>query len=128
MRRVLGALSVITFLLGVELSTEAASLALARLRSGVLATLSGVDFYVSGPRFGIGVAFLLVGTALWSVLLWSTWRRRTLIPAGACPRCGSGTRRVRRTGAQRWLGQIMEEDIAHRECRSCGWTGLTLTR
>ncbi len=114
-------------LVGVELSTEAVSVALVRLRSGVIAVLSGVEFYLPKMRFGAGLLALSLGLVLWVLLLWAARQRRVLASMGqACPTCGGDTRRVSRTELQRWLGALMGEQVTRQACSNCGWTGLSL--
>jgi hypothetical protein len=127
MRRGLSLLPGVLVLVGVELSTEAVSVALARIRSGVLAVLSGVEFYLPKMRFGAGLLALALGMVLWGLLLWAAWQRRVLASMGrACPACGGDTRRVSRTEPQRWLGALMGEQVTRQACANCGWTGLSL--
>lgn len=127
MRRGFSLLPVVLVLVGVELSTEAVSVALARLRSGVLAVLSGVEFYLPKVRFGAGLLALFLGLVLWVLLLWAARQRRVLASMGrACPTCGGDTRRVSRTELQRWLGALMGEQVTRQTCANCGWTGLSL--
>ena len=127
MRRGLSYLPVVLVLVGVELSTEAVSVALVRLRSGVLAVMSGVEFYLPKMRFGAGLLMLFLGLVFWVLLLWAA-RQRTVLGSmrRACPGCGGDTRRVRRSELQRWMGALMGEQVTRQACDSCGWTGLSL--
>jgi len=127
MRRGLSLLPVVLVLVGVELSTEAVSVALVRLRSGVMAVLTGVEFYLPKMRFGAGLLALSLGLVLWGLLLWAARQRRVLASMGReCPTCGGDTRRVGRTELQRWLGALMGEPVTRQTCANCGWTGLSL--
>lgn len=127
MRRGLSLLPVVLVLVGVELSTEAVSVALVRLRSGVMAVLTGVEFYLPKMRFGAGLLALSLGLVLWGLLLWAARQRRVLASMGReCPKCGGDTRRVSRTELQRWLGALMGEQVTRQTCANCGWTGLSL--
>ena len=127
MRRGLALLSVALLLVGIELSTEAVSLALARLRSGLLAVMSGVEFYLPKMRFGAGLMALFLGAVLWGLLAWSGRTRRVLSSQGRqCPECGGDTRRVKRTELQRLLGVLMGEQVTRQRCDGCGWAGLSL--
>ena len=127
MRRGLSLLPVVLVVVGLELSTEAVSLALVRLRSGVMAVLTGVEFYLPKMRFGAGLLALALGMVLWGLLLWAAWQRRVLASMGReCPTCGGDTRRVSRTELQRWLGALMGEQVTRQTCANCGWTGLSL--
>ena len=127
MRRGLSLIPAVLVVVGVELSTEAVSVALGRLRSGVMAVLSGVEFYLPKMRFGAGLFALVLGLVLWVLLLWAARQRRVLASMGrACPTCGGDTRRVGRTEPQRWLGALMGEQVTRQTCVNCGWTGLSL--
>jgi hypothetical protein len=127
MRRGLSLLPVALVLVGVELSTEGVSLTLGRLRSGVMAVFSGVEFHLPKMRFGVGLFVLVLGVVLGALLLWAAWQRRVLSSMGRdCPTCGGDTRRVSRTEPQRWLGALMGEHVTRQACANCGWTGLSL--
>ncbi len=70
MRRGLVITSLGLTLAGLELSTEAVSLVLARLQAGATAILAGVEFHVGAPRFLLGVLFLVTGVVLTGLTLW----------------------------------------------------------
>jgi len=127
MRRGLAFTSLFLLLAGLELSTEAFSLVLARLGTGVGAVLSGTEFHVSTLRFVVGVLTLAVGLAIWLLLIWSHTQRTEVASVGTtCPQCGNRTRRVKRKEWQRLLSTLLGERLSRRRCETCGWTGLSL--
>lgn len=126
-RRGLAFAAAFLFVAGLEMSTEAISLVLARLRAGVGALMAGAEFHVSPLRFVVGVLTLVVGLAIGILLLWSRSQRVEVASVGAlCPQCGNRTRRVKRRDWQRLLGTLLGEPLTRRQCETCGWTGLSL--
>lgn len=127
MRRGLAFTSFFLFLAGLELSTEALSLVLARLGTGLGAVFAGTEFHVSTLRFGVGVVTLTVGVSIWMLLVWSNAQRTEVASVGTtCPQCGNRTRRVKRKEWQRLLSAVLGERLSRRRCETCGWTGLSL--
>jgi len=127
MRRSMAVISAVLVLLGVELSTEGASLILSRFGSGLRAIRAGVDFHVTPVRFGTGVLVLGLGLALWLLILWSGQVRDTVDSVGSsCPACGNKTRRVKRRGWHRVLAFMLGQRLTRRTCEVCGWNGLSL--
>jgi len=127
MRRGLAFTSLLLLLAGLEMSTEALSLVLDRLGAGFSSLLAGTEFHVTGLRFGLGVFFLLVGLAIWVLLIWSAGQRHDVASVGTtCPQCGNRTRRVKRREWQRLLSAVLGERLSRRKCETCGWTGLSL--
>lgn len=128
MRRGMAFSSIFLLVVGLEMSTEGLSLILSRLRSGTVAIMSHGPLPVSEARFAMGVAFLLLGLALWLLLIWSSGHRRDVATVGGtCPQCGNRTRRVKRKEWQRILAVIMGEHLTRRHCDTCGWSGLSST-
>ena len=126
MRRGMAFASIFLLVFGLEMSTEGLSLVLSRLRSGISAILSDAPLHVSEPRFAAGVAFLLLGLALWLLLVWSAGHRRDVATVGGtCPQCGNRTRRVKRKEWQRILSLVIGEHLSRRHCDTCGWSGLS---
>ena len=128
MRRGLAFTSIFLLVAGLELSTEAVSLVLARLQTGIGAILAGAEFHVSSFRFGVGLAALALGVTILALLAWSSSRRTEVATAGtACPQCGNRTRRVKRREWQRLLSALLGEQLSRRQCETCGWSGLSLS-
>jgi hypothetical protein len=127
MRRGLAFTSLFLLLAGLELSTEALTLVISRVRSGLGSILAGTEFHVSPFRFAVGMVAMLVGVTLWSLLVWSASRRKDVASVGTnCPQCGNRTRRVKRKESQRVLSAILGERLTRRRCETCGWSGLSL--
>ena len=127
MRRTLAFISLALTLVGLELSTEAISLTLSRLKAGFGAILAGAEFHVPAFRFEVGVFALLLGIVLAALLLWSARARVEVRAVGhLCPNCGGPTRRVKRRKRHKLLSVVMGESIARRKCETCGWVGLSL--
>lgn len=125
-RRGLAFASLFLLLAGLELATEAITLVLTRLRTGMSALLTGAEFHVSGLRFTVGVIGIALGLAIWVLLMWSARRRHDVAVSGsACPQCGNRTRRVKRKEWQRVLSLVLGERLTRRRCETCGWTGLS---
>lgn len=126
-RRALAFISVFLLVTGLEMSTEAISLVLARLRLGLTAILTGSEFHISAMRFSVGFASMLLGMVFLVLLLWSELRRQEVATVGsACPQCGNPTRRVKRREWQRLLSTLLGERLTRRHCETCGWSGLSL--
>ena len=126
MRRGMAFSSVFLLLAGLEMSTEGLSLILGRLRSGVIALASDAPLHVSEARFATGVGFILVGLALWLLLVWSAGHRQDVAAfGGTCPQCGNRTRRLKRKEWQRILGLVLGEHLSRRRCEACDWSGLS---
>ena len=126
MRRGMAFSSIFLLLVGLEMSTEGLSLILSRIRSGVTALATDAPLHVSEARFAAGVAFMLLGVALWLLLIWSAGHRRDVATVGGtCPQCGNRTRRVKRRGWQRVLSLVMGEHLTRRHCDTCNWSGLS---
>ena len=126
MRRGMAFSSIFLLLVGLEMSTEGLSLVLSRLRSGVMAIAGDAPLHVSEARFAMGVGFLLLGLALWLLLVWSSGHRRDVATVGGtCPQCGNRTRRVKRKEWQRILSLVTGEHLTRRHCDTCGWSGFT---
>lgn len=129
MRRGLVIASLGLTLLGLELSTEAVSLVLARLRAGTAALLAGVEFHVEAPRFVLGSLMLAAGLVLGVLTLWSARVWKGVVRVGkSCPRCGDRTKRVKRRRWQRVASRLVGESLSRRDCEHCGWSGLSLSR
>jgi ribosomal protein L37E len=127
MRRGLAFASLFLLVVGLELSTEGISLAVARLRTGLGSLLTGTEFHVSALRFGVGLAALILGLSIWMLLIWSAHRRQEVATVGtSCPQCGNPTRRVKRREWQRLLSALLGEHLTRRRCETCGWSGLSL--
>ncbi|MDP2954952.1 MAG: zinc ribbon domain-containing protein [Longimicrobiales bacterium] len=127
MRRGLAFTSLFLLIAGMELATEGISLVFARLRTGLGALLTGTEFHVSGLRFGVGLGALILGLAIWVLLIWSAHRRDDVATVGTiCPQCGNPTRRVKRKEWQRLLSTVLGERLTRRRCETCGWSGLSL--
>lgn len=129
MRRRLVLASLGLALAGLELSTRAVSLAVARLGAGAQAVLAGVPFQVGAGRFLLGVVLLLGGLVLGALTLWSSqvWRGVTGV-GRRCPECGERTRRLRRRRLHRVVSALIGERLTRRSCERCGWSGLSLKR
>jgi len=128
MRRGLVISSAVLTLLGLELATEAVSLAFARLRAGATALFAGVEFHVGAPRFLVGVVLLVVGVILAGLTLWSAKVWKGVIRVGrSCPQCGDRTKRVKRRAWERLVSKLTGESLTRRSCEHCGWSGLSLT-
>ncbi len=127
MRRGMAVIAVLLVIVGLELSTEAVSLIVARFGAGFQAILAGVEFHVTPERFGGGVLILGMGLALWLLLFWSSQVRDTVTSMGSsCPACGNKTRRVKRMGWHRLLSFMLGQRLTRRTCEVCGWNGLSL--
>ena len=127
MRRSLAFISLALVLMGLELSTEAISLTLGRLKAGASAVLAGAEFHIPAIRYEVGVFSLVLGVVLAAVLFWSNRARGEIQAVGhLCPSCGSPTRRVKRRKRHKLLSAIMGESLSRRKCETCGWVGLTL--
>ena len=127
MRRALAISSVVAILLGVEMSTEAVSLAMARFQAGFQALFAGVDFHVSPARFTVGILAVFIGLAFAALIVWSSGVRRKVNSVGtACPDCGNHTKRVKRTNKQRMLSYLLGKGLTRRKCEICGWSGLSM--
>lgn len=127
MRSVLVFVSAGLMVLGLELSTEAVSLTMARLQAGFAALSAGVEFHVSAGRFGLGMSAMVIGAVLLTLLWWSARKRATVGFVGpACPQCGGTTRRIKRHGLHRLLSLLLGERLTRRKCDTCGWMGLSL--
>ena len=128
MRRGLVITSLGLTLAGLELSTEALTLVLARLQSGLMAILAGVEFQVGAPRFLLGVLLLVAGVVLGGLTLWSAkvWKSVTRV-GRSCPDCGDRTKRVKRKRWHRFVSRLTGETFTRRSCEHCGWNGLSLT-
>lgn len=119
--------SAFLLIVGLEMSTEAVSLVLGRLRLGFAAVVAGNDFHISPLRFAIGVLALAVGVTVWLLLIWSVRRQREVATVGSsCPQCGNPARRVKRKEWQRLLSVLLGERLARRRCDTCGWSGLSV--
>lgn len=127
MTRLLAFVSLALTLAGLELSTEALTLAAARLRAGATAALAGVEFHVSASRFATGGAMLLLGLLMAAVVLWASSIERRVSVGRSCPDCGGRTRRVKRTAAHRVASALLGERLTRRKCETCAWLGLSLT-
>ena len=126
MRRGLATASLMLVLLGLELSTEALSLMLARFNSGFQALAAGVEFHVSPVRFGAGILALGFGLALWLLFLWAGKLKDAVGSVGSsCPDCGNKTRRVKRREWHRLLSLMLGQRLTLRKCEICGWNGLS---
>ena len=126
LRRPLTLLALGLFLFGLEVATGGPSLAVARLWTGGRALAAGDEFLVSVPRYVIGLALTLGGTALYGALLWADLASKHVTADGSvCPNCGTHTRRVRRRGWHRVLSRVIGASVTHRRCERCGWNGLT---
>ncbi len=127
MRGVLAFISVGLLVLGLELSTEAVSLTLARLQAGFSAMGAGVEFHVSAGRFGLGLMAMGIGGVLLFLLWWSARQRVAVGSVGhGCPTCGGATRRIKRRGLHKLLSLLLGERLTRRKCDTCGWVGLSL--
>ena len=127
MRRTLSVLSFGLILLGLELSTKAISLAVARLSAGFTAIASGLEFHVSTLRFAGGVAALALGLGVVGLLLWLTRAESRVTAVGdSCPACAGDTQRLKRRLSHRVLAALMGHRLTRRRCDACGWSGLSV--
>ena len=112
--------------LGLELSTQAVSLAVGRLGAGFTAVLNGTEMHVSSGRFLVGAGALLFGMVVLMVGVVLDRLERRLAKAGdRCPTCGSGTNRVKRKRAHRIVAMLMGHRVTRRQCEECNWVGLS---
>ena len=126
MRRPLTVAAITLIMFGIEVATGAFSVAVARLWAGLIASLTGTEFVISGPRYLTGVLVALVGGVLFGVMLWAGHAQGKIRTQGsACPNCGTETKRVRRRKRHRILARILETGVTRRSCERCGWNGLS---
>lgn len=112
-------------LVGAELATGAFSTLVIRLFAGLAAMGSGGDPPVPIPRFVSGLVLLAGGVGVLLFLTWVARHERAIeTGGGACPQCGTDTKRIRKTEAQRLLVKTTGRRLTHRRCARCGWTGM----
>ena len=127
MRRILSVLSFGLILLGLELSTKAISLAVARLSAGFTAVASGLEFHVSTLRFAGGVAALAAGLIAAGLVVWLAGAESRVTTGGdSCPACRGDTRRVKRRLSDKVLAAFMGQRLTRRRCETCTWSGLSV--
>lgn len=125
MRRPLTLLSLGLLLLGIEVATGVVSLGAVRFGTGARAVVRGDEFFVSTPRYLVGVTLTLAGAALYCGLRWAQVVRRSAAEgAEHCPSCGAETRRVRRSAWHRLVARVFDVRLKRRHCERCGWSGL----
>ena len=125
MRRPLTVVAVALILFGTEVATGAVSVAAVRMWAGFVASLTGTEFVISGPRYVTGALFTLAGGVLFGVMLWAERAQGEIRTEGSvCPNCGTQTKRVRRRKRHRILSRILETGVTRRSCERCGWSGL----
>ena len=82
---------------GLELSTKAASVTVARLSSGYQDFVGGFESLVSPTRFVSGVSLLVLGLVVGVVLVTlENAEGRVSAVGGTCPVCGRETERMKR--------------------------------
>jgi len=119
------AVAVALILFGTEVATGAVSVAAVRMWAGFVASLTGTEFVISGPRYVTGALFTLAGGVLFGVMLWAERAQGEIRTEGSvCPNCGTQTKRVRRRKRHRILSRILETGVTRRSCERCGWSGL----
>lgn len=123
-RRGLPVLSLALIFLGLELSTGALSDSGDMIRRVLASVAAGRPTSVFLPGFFAGLLAIAGGLAGLGASLWSRLLRGRLTFGRGCPRCGAGTKRIRRHRWQRFLGRLLGEDVQRRFCKECGWKGL----
>lgn len=127
MRRTTPFLAAGLVVLGLELSTKAASLTLVRLSSGARSIVDGFEYLVSPTRFVVGVSLLAIGllVGVAQVILESAEGRVSAV-GDTCPVCRGDTERLKRRVAHRILSTFMGRRLTRRRCKACKWTGLSV--
>ena len=127
MRRTTPFLAIGLVVLGLELSTEAASATAARLSSGFQDVVVGVESLVSPTRFVAGVSMLALGLVVGVVqMILEGAEGRVSAVGGTCPVCGRQTERMKRKTLHRMLSTFMGRKLTRRRCGECHWTGLSV--
>jgi len=112
---------------GLELSTKAVSIAVARLSSGFQDHVAGLESLVTPARFFAGVALLVLGIVVRVVLvILENAEGRVSAVRDTCPVCGRQTERMKRKIFHRWLTTFMGRKLTRRRCGECHWTGLSV--
>ena len=108
MRRTTPFLAVGLAVLGLELSTKAASLTAVRLSSGFQALVDGLESFVSPTRFVAGVSLLTMGLIVGGVqMMLENAEGRVSAVGDTCPVCGRDTERLKRKSVHHLLSKFM---------------------
>ena len=127
MRRTTPFLAIGLVVLGLELSTKAASVTAARLSSGFQDAVVGLESLVSPTRFVTGVLMLALGLVVGVVqMILESAEGRVSAVGDACPVCGRQTERRKRKTFHRMLSTFMGRKLTRRRCGECHWTGLSV--
>ena len=127
MRRTTPFLAIGLVVLGLELSTKAASVTAARLSSGFQDAVVGLESLVSPTRFVTGVLMLALGLVVGVVqMILESAEGRVSAVGDACPVCGRQTERMKRKTFHRMLSTFMGRKLTRRRCGECHWTGLSV--
>ncbi len=127
MRRTTPFLAVGLAVLGLELSTKAASLTAVRLSSGFQALVDGLESFVSPTRFVAGVSLLTMGLIVGGVqMMLENAEGRVSAVGDTCPVCGRDTERLKRKSVHHLLSKFMGRRLTRRRCPECKWTGLSV--
>jgi len=116
--------ALITFVLGLELSTGFVEYVVAQYRAGIEGFLNPnlLPDYVG--MVGGTVLMVAAGLAL-LVWIWTELAIRDVGHTGLCPNCGAETRRIRRHWSHRVLSLLTGRPVSRRACSRCSWKGLT---
>lgn len=126
MSRAVLVVSVLLLAAGLELAAGTFSGTVAEISGGLDALRRVPDTGEFPLRFAGGLLLLAWGAAGTALAGWTLRRERRLPRGRSCPRCGNGTRRVRRRLRHRLLARFLGARVVRRRCTDCGWTGLAL--
>ncbi len=126
MRRALEIISALAFIGGPELAAGTFSYTLDSLERTVRLMVAGESFSVPAPAFIVGSGFMVLGLTLGALTLWTRVAANTVQPGPICPRCGSETKRTRRSLHHKMLAAVMGHRLTRRSCSKCRWAGLSL--
>jgi len=126
-RRTTPFLAVGLVVLGLELSTKAASLTAIRLSSGFQTLVEGLESFVSPTRFVAGVSLLTMALLVGGVqMMFENAEARVSAVGDTCPVRGRDTERLKRKSVHRLLSKFMGRRLTRRRCMECKWTGLSV--
>ena len=127
MRRTTPFLAAGLVVVGLELSTQVASLTLVRLSSGFHSMRAGFGYLVSPTRFVVGVSLLAIGLfAFVAQMILESAEGRVSAVGDVCPVCRGDTERMKRLRMHRILSTFMGRRLTRRRCNACKWTGLSV--
>ena len=127
MRRTTPFLAAGLVVVGLELSTQVASLTLVRLSSGFQSMRAGFGYLVSPTRFVVGVSLLAIGLfAFVAQMILESAEGRVSAVGDVCPVCRGDTERMKRLRMRRILSTFMGRRLTRRRCNACKWTGLSV--